>query len=195
MKITKQSLYDFVEKKVSGKQKELTEEIDKYMDLNIKTHLENELKGINHFAKKLTKLADELEETMEHVNDYESWTRKSNVRDLRNISDIKNDITREETHKIKRAVLNNSNYSKYNADKLVDKAKKDLKETISKEYKLSTLKRELDATIKSSTTGKQAYDALVKLGIDMEDFEGAESQLPAIQKLSVDPCLVNGNCN
>ncbi|MCT1577565.1 hypothetical protein M3E13_11615 [Oceanobacillus kimchii] len=195
MKITKQSLYDFVEKKVSGKQEELTNEIDSYMKLNIKSHLENELSGINHFAKKLTKLADELETTMENVNDYESWSRKSRVRDLRYVSKIKNDIIGEETHKFKQAILNNSNYSKYNADKLIDKAKKDLKEVVSKKENLFTLKRELDATIKSSTTGKQAYDALIKLGIDMEDFEGAESQLPAIQKLSVDPCLVNGNCN
>ncbi|WP_272032961.1 hypothetical protein [Oceanobacillus kimchii] len=195
MKITKQSLYDFVEKKTTEKRKDFFNEIDNYMDANIKTHLEDQLSGINHFAKKLTKLADELENTLEGGHDYEAWSRKSNVRDLRNVSNIKNDIVSEEAHTIKRAVLNNRNYSKYNADELVDKAKKDLKETISKIDNLSTLKRELDATIKSSTTGKQAYDALVKLGIDMEDFEGAESQLPAIQKLSVDPCLVNGNCN
>ncbi|WP_121605422.1 hypothetical protein [Virgibacillus sp. Bac332] len=195
MKITKQSLYDFIEEKIKVQLNTAIEEFDSYIDTNVKPKLLENTKSINHFNKALTKLADELETFLENENDYGSWSPKYSVRDLRSIASIRDRIHTNELSNIKSAIRKNAHYGKYHMEFVVGKASKDLKPTLSKIEDLKTLKTELDNTIKTSTTGKQAYKSLIALGVDMKDFKGSENQLPAVQKLSVNPCLVNGDCN
>lgn len=62
---------------------------------------------------------------------------------------------------------------------------------------LNTLREELYNAIKMETSGKKAYNAMVALGVDMEDFEEeqkSKGNLPAVIKLSVDVCILNGGC-
>lgn len=61
---------------------------------------------------------------------------------------------------------------------------------------LKTLEGELLDAVKLESTGKKAYMRLVSLGVDMKDFQPPTvDALPAIVKLSVPVCLLNGDCN
>lgn len=65
-----------------------------------------------------------------------------------------------------------------------------------KEYRaLAKLGEEINTIIDSSRNGDQAYKKLQELGVDLSGFEAAPANLPAVVKLSVDPCVLNGNCN
>ncbi|MYL41791.1 hypothetical protein [Virgibacillus salexigens] len=195
MKITKQSLYDFIHEKIKVQLETAREEFETYVEKNVKPHLIDNTKDIAHLKSGLTELADELETFLENANDYGSWSPKRNVRDLREVASVRDRVITTELSNIKAAIRNNNHYDKYHMEFVVGKASKKLKPTINKIDDLKTLKRELDNAVKTSTTGKQAYKNLVSLGVDMKEFKGSENQLPAVQKLSVNPCLVNGDCN
>lgn len=60
--------------------------------------------------------------------------------------------------------------------------------------KIETLFKEIGHIIQVASSGKKAYEELKKQGIDMSDFEVKNSNVPLVQKLSVDPCIINGGC-
>jgi hypothetical protein len=59
---------------------------------------------------------------------------------------------------------------------------------------LNTLEQEALNIINAATSGNQAYKHLIAVGLDMSDFKETNPQLPAVVKLSVEPCLLNGGC-
>jgi hypothetical protein len=61
---------------------------------------------------------------------------------------------------------------------------------------LTTLNTELNNAISNEPNGKRGYNALVALGVDMSDFApNGNPNLPAVVKLSVDVCVLNGDCD
>lgn len=64
-----------------------------------------------------------------------------------------------------------------------------------RELELLTLQKELNHAINAARKGKDAYRDLVALGVDMRELESSSANLPAVQTLSVDVCLINGNCD
>ncbi|MEV2910822.1 hypothetical protein ABNF65_19970, partial [Paenibacillus larvae] len=64
-----------------------------------------------------------------------------------------------------------------------------------KEYKdLFKLKDEITTVIDSSHNGDMAYKRLLELGVDLSEFKAASSNLPEVVALSVNPCVLNGDC-
>ncbi|MBB6670255.1 hypothetical protein [Cohnella nanjingensis] len=59
---------------------------------------------------------------------------------------------------------------------------------------LIKLTDELTTIINSSHSGDKAYKRLKELGVNLSDFDGGSKILPAVVKLSVNPCLINGDC-
>lgn len=59
---------------------------------------------------------------------------------------------------------------------------------------LSKLTDELTTIIDAAHNGDKAFKQLKELGVNLDGFEGTNPNLPAIVKLSVDPCLLNGDC-
>jgi hypothetical protein len=71
----------------------------------------------------------------------------------------------------------------------------ELRELLGRRDDINKLLNQLtDLIDKTAGSGKQAYDRLVLLGVDMSDYEEPVKNLPAIIKLEADVCLLNGNC-
>ncbi|MEV2911754.1 hypothetical protein ABNF65_24865, partial [Paenibacillus larvae] len=64
-----------------------------------------------------------------------------------------------------------------------------------KDYKdLTKLKDEITTIIDTSHNGYKAYKRLVALGVNLSEFKAASSNLPEVVALSVNPCVLNGDC-
>jgi hypothetical protein len=61
---------------------------------------------------------------------------------------------------------------------------------------LKQLALEVKRVIRGATSGKNAYQDLIVLGVDMSEFKPtAIDHLPAVKQFSVDPCIINaGGC-
>ncbi|MEV3733979.1 hypothetical protein ABNC47_22785, partial [Paenibacillus larvae] len=64
-----------------------------------------------------------------------------------------------------------------------------------KDYKdLIKLKKEIATVINTCHNGDKAYKRLLELGVDLSEFKAVSSNLPAVVALSVNPCVLNGDC-
>lgn len=193
MGVTKGGLRSFIDTKFSKANKEKTDHIEKYIEVHLKEPLVNELKVLDKSMRMLNHVAEQMEDFLVD-NDLEGWEYKSHVRDAQYASGFKSSIVSNELGKIKAAVKVDRPYIKFGLDEAVEKAKKDLQPVYQKLEDLSTLQREVERVITNARSGKKALESLKHLGIDMSDFKEENEKLPSVQKLSVDPCLVNGGC-
>lgn len=192
MKITKGSLRSFMSDKFEKAEKEVWKEISASHDL-LKDHLLKELEVFNPVVKTSSKLGDDLEKLLDEKR-LDEWYYRSYVRDARDIAGIINAIKSDEMADIKTAIKIDKPYTRFGMADLVKKAKKDVKPLYDKINDVKKLSREVESVILNATSGKKAHRDLISLGIDMSDYKEENANLPSIQKLSVDPCLVNGDC-
>lgn len=193
MTITKGSLRGFINSKTIDAKKEVHQDISAVFD-TLENQLMKEIGQFNPLTDAATKLGDALEEFLgEH--DLKEWEYERHVRDSRDIANLGHYIKNNEMSRIKVAVREDKPYSKFGMKGRVEQAKKETKPMYSKLKDIHTLENEMENVILSAGSGKKAYKDLANLGIDMVGYREEDSGLPSIQKLSVDPCLVNGNCN
>lgn len=194
MRITKKSLYNFINKKIVAEKNKAVQQKDDYIEKNIKPVLEKNTEALTHFKNSLTKLADELQSFIE-ANVVDDWESRRSIRDLNYLSNVRSRIITDNMANIEHALKREMTYDSYGMYDTVEQAHKDLAPLYKKLEDLSTLHRELERAIKAGISGKDAYKNLVSLGVDMEEYKGADEHLPATVKVSVDPCLINkGGC-
>jgi len=197
MKVLKGDLYAFIEKKVATEKSKIRKDLLK-LELE---YVRNPIsKAIAAEFDPIIKLVEELyvkyEDFVIKHDDHRPEFYNPNLNTLNNITSKSKWIV---TRRVE-DVLDYISSSRGNPDKLLlnseelQIAKDKIAPNLKKLDDLETLLDEVNAVIKASTSGKKAYNALVALGIDMSDLESAGPMLPAVQKLSVEPCLINGGC-
>lgn len=196
--VTKTQLREFVDSKISKRKKELRHEITGIVTERLGASLTNLLGDMKELEKVANKFEDLLSAKIHLlggncVPSYAPITA-SNAGKLCNphkyfLEEIVNKAISALTH---------SGY-RFNCEPLMDEFNK-LSSELQPQIKLltsglDTLKSELNNAISVEPTGKRGYNALVALGVDMSDMPEVNPNLPAIVKLSVDVCALNGNCN
>lgn len=198
MKATKRELYDFIDSKINGENLKANKELHDVTKSLIKEPLkEKYAKPYEPIKRKITVLMDDYTKFITDNGIERMWDYQHCLGDLSNMLDKANELVESKANKI----LSYIKSAAYNPSVLgldesyIEDAVRVAVEPIYKKLNdLKTLERELTNVVRTSSNGKQAYTNLVALGVDMKDFENSKIQLPAVQKLSVDTCLINGGC-
>ncbi|MEJ9220679.1 hypothetical protein P4H46_21155 [Paenibacillus glucanolyticus] len=196
-KITKQQLYDFVDKQVSVQKGETQKAIDARIGEVVDPILDRWIR-LSHIENTASKLADMLVETTEQCAAVDPWKFKRFASQLNSWIDIGRQTKDEMFDRVKDLVRNpqkgevNLGYLELNEATL--SLQKELVPAYQKLKNLGQLKRELDNVIATEPNGQRGYKSLVALGVDMKGFEASAPMLPAVVKLSVNPCLLTGDC-
>lgn len=198
-KITKQQLYDFIEKQVRTQEGLIQKEIDGRIDSTVTPILESwiNFSEIETLADQLATRLDSAKETTHYA---ESWSYQSVTSDLnRTITTMSKRIRNNVLNDI-RIFVNEPHTAaldtgRTDLNEVAFSLQKEAEPLRQKRDDLKKLYKELKNAIAVEPNGSRAYKALVALGVDMRDFEATESMLPAVVKLSVNPCLLTGECN
>ncbi|WP_110930657.1 hypothetical protein [Paenibacillus bouchesdurhonensis] len=197
-RITKQNLYDFVTKKVNAQRVDIKNQITKMIDSEADPVLNSWIR-LGSVERDAERLAVSLEEAMKAFKILDCWKYQSVLAD---INSKLLSIERKAKEDIKQGIESFVQDPEHEAINLgheeVNALTKRLQKVCRPHYKkladLHKLRRELENVIASEANGQRGYKALVALGVDMSEFEAGTSNLPAVVKLSVDPCLLTGNC-
>lgn len=199
---TKKELRDFIEKKVKG----LREDIRKQIVQTIALHTDKILEDILQPLKEFETLAGQMnilyDKMLDNVGLMYPWTWSQNQgikSELNSFEHQYGNILESLKSKIYKTVVGGQTIQMYPLPlcEPIIRLQKDLASKI-RRYKeeLPQLARDLENVIKVARSGKDAYKSLVVLGVDMKDFESSApgAYLPAVVKLSVDVCIINGEC-
>lgn len=196
--ITKTGLGDFIASKVSGQRADVRREIDCAFNARMKPVFDS----ID--CKKFEKLAQTTVEEMEKIikqyaKPLGSWKYSQVIQNLNqyavNISQqIRDEIKIEGMKYIERPERGSFDFGIAEVNAAVSELQVECKGLFKKLNNLERLRLELERVIKNEHNGAKAYKALVALGVDMNGFSEIPDMLPAIVKLSVDVCILNGNC-
>lgn len=196
--ITKAGLNSFISTKIKGNREELLLRVETAINTKIDPILAVyvETKKVETLA---SKFVDEAEIAMEkYALSIDNWAFKRIIQDMNSkyVSlglKIKQSIKGEVRDRVKHT---EDAYDLGNVE--LNQAVAELQNEMKPIYKnindLDTLLRELERAIKNESSASRAYKALLAFGVDMNGYEEADSYLPAIVKLSVDVCILNGNC-
>lgn len=197
MTIRKTELREFIEGKAQRRKDELRKAVYAAVEEAIKPIILLAYEGAAIVEAQAERLHESLIKLQEQYKRFEkSWDISKMIRDLNSdIIGLRTDIVRQQAIAVVYNLL----------DRGTDGFMKEIEDTVAAiseshakpiaEYKdLVKLTDELTTIIDSSHNGDKAYKRLQELGVDLSDFKGGSNNLPAVIKLSVDPCLINGNC-
>lgn len=196
--ITKTALNAYVGKKIASQTKETNDQITALIDSMVDPVIASiiDVKQIEQAAKKF---ADLYEDAIESHGDVMDWNYQDVLQKTNRFAIVlQSKLTDEYKRKVVEHIREPHRKAiSFYSEKLIEITKqmqeltKPLFERITK---LKKLHSELEHAIKLEHNGSRAYKALVAFGVDMEGFEEVNANLPAVVKLSVDVCLMNGNC-
>jgi len=193
---TKQSLYDFIDKKVGDQRTELNIQLDALITDHITPILDNWVKT-EHLEIQAQNFADSLGLALETYQIVGGWKRQQIIAQINSYVIAIGRQIRDDVFEDMRNCVSSNRHATFHYEPL-DNARDHLcSAALPIRKKLDDLKKlqtELRNVISKEHNGEKAYKALIALGVDMRDYEGSNANLPAITKLSVDPCLINGNC-
>lgn len=193
---TKQSLYDFIDMKIQAKRKELNQQIEDIITEEIGDHLDTWLIGIDQLEGMAQRFAYRYGEALREYG-VDSWNRKNLETDINRYGTTISKGVRERVIGIIRNTIEGCTREEIGyipLDEAQDRAAIRAVPVHSQLVKLDKLKKELHNAIRNERSGERGYKALVALGVDMDGYEKQSRNLPAVVKLSVDPCLINGGC-
>ena len=196
--VTKTMLRDFVDAKITVRKTDLRKDIQNVITDRLGESLKNLLGDLKELEKHASKFEDLLTEKIhligaESVPDY----ARTAAQQANKLCKAHTYFLDEVVYDAMDALLNDRNY-RFKSESLKD-AFNALNIELQPKIKLyngglDTLKKELNHAISNEQTGKRAYNALVALGMDMKDLPEVNPNLPAVTKLSIDVCVLNGNC-
>lgn len=196
--LTKSQLRDFVDAKISKRKTELLNEIKAIVTERLGEALKILLGDVKELERVASKFEDLLTEKIHLIggNSVPNYARTA--------ANEANKIYKAHKYFLDQLVidalsaLNNSRYNRFECEPLKDtfnalNSELQPKLTLQRDG-LDTLKRELHNAVSIEQTAKRAYNALVALGVDMSELPEANPNLPSVVKLSVDVCVLNGDC-
>ncbi|MBT2287996.1 hypothetical protein J7E73_02395 [Paenibacillus albidus] len=194
-KVIKQTLYDFVEKKVKEQKAEVRKEIESKITAAIDPILKDWIQ-VKQIEKDASLLADRLTELAELHPYAVSWDVKNVARSLnRTIFTLSTDMRKLILDDVREYVYHPSRgkveMTSQSLEVAILRLQKEAVPLIKKINDLATLQGELRLVIANEANGPRAYRALVALGVDLSEITEASPNLPAIVKLSVDPGLLS----
>lgn len=198
MNVTKGELREFIEYKIAEQEYETHNQIEKLVDEKLDPILEEyaQTGRVEQLASKLEDEVNNVVEKYEHV--LSRWTYLYALRYLSALQSTEKDIKETVKNKVKKYIADPHHSAFDLQDNSLNQAAKELRLQTQPLYKkledLSKLRDEIEQVIKNEANGKKAYKALIALGVDLEGLKEKSSNLPAVQKLSVDPCILNGDC-
>jgi hypothetical protein len=159
--------------------------------------IEKELGKLDNVLKNI-KAAHEEFNTFIIDNGVTNWYTTQKLSRLKDLFTVKEQFITDELDDVLTALKGNAfnGYTKGLSGEFihVDDRYRQFKDVEDAIKKIETLFNEIEGIIQVAHSGKKAYEELKKQGIDMSDFEVKNSNVPLVQKLSVDPCIINGGC-
>lgn len=198
----KQDLYDFIETKTDKSTNLAYKELSRLSKM-VREAAKKEFTGLDNIERILKNAGEQMEKVkfVHEVILKDYYSTNDNIRQVTNamyfgsrtigklesVGDYSLKDNREDTRRL--LALNYPNFLNF-----LDSIREEyvsIKEQIDN---LETIKNELFAIIKGSRSGKDAYKNLVALNVNMSGFEDSKATLPAVKKLSVNVCVINGDC-
>lgn len=201
----KKDLYEFIEIKIKGQRRKAIKEAEEGIHARVEPLFLYLFDGMEVVEATAAQLAKDYENILDAFGMASDYNETEIIRDINNLvigwSKRHRNLIR---NRVTNAVLyphHNDTYKKMLELKRYGQTFIDLPEVLIQEYAgrrqmiadFDKLATELDFVISNAPSAKQAYKTLIDLGVDMTGFDGEEN-LPAVVKLSVDPCLINGGC-
>lgn len=196
--VTKTMLRDFVDAKIRTRKTDLYKEIKAVVSERLGESLKIVLGEVKELERYASKFEDLLTEKI-HIIGADSVPEYAKT-----AASHANKLCKSHNYFLEELVgdamstLENSRYNSFKSEPLMDtfNALNAELQPKMKLYKsgLDTLKNELNNAITNEQTGKRAYNALVALGMDMSGLPEVNPNLPVVTKLSIDVCVINGNC-
>lgn len=199
MRIKKAELKGHIEKKIKDRKESISDKIMETVKSTFKPIIYKKYEDIEPIEKCAQELHDALfglvNNSSHDLNN--KWVLQHVLRDIgNNVIGLRDSILDNAVFKGTRNLLHDD--TNYLIEELAP-ALKALKEELApkiKEYKdLNKLCDELLTVIGTSRSGDQAHKKLEELGVDLADFTPPCVNLPAVVKLTVNPCVLNGDCN
>lgn len=197
----KADLYDFIEIKIAKAKRESYKVITEF-DKTIREEAEKEFLGLDNILRNLKNASDSMDKVkLEHKTIlFDHWQSNNNINSCNNAMAFKKNVIDRLRDIALWYVKENSKNGDmlrkeyYDFYQFLESIKPEYVKEVKKLADLDKLEIELKGVVKGSKSAKDAYKNLVALNVNMSGFEEANTTLPAVQKLSVDVCLVNGDC-
>lgn len=197
--ITKSGLNSFIGRKVRSQKADLRAEIDQLINehLNPVLNVYIDVRKVEDAAAKFADLMDgAIAKYKAHLGSwkYSDVIQKVNQYAVPLSAKIKDEVRSEMLEHIENPQKGACDLGNDELNKTLTMLQEKTKPLFKRINDLTKLQAELEHVIKNEPTGGRGYKALVALGVDMEGYEEQGVNLPAITKLSVDVCVINGNC-
>lgn len=196
MGIRKTDLYKFVEDKI----KALRSPIWKSVETALKAEFFPVIAGMYPEADALERSAQRFHDELElfiskHIR-FDKWKYSNVVRDVNtNVIGLRDGLAAQYAGWATWNVLGGAtNGLMPEMDALIPTFKEKYAEEIARYKEIGKLGEELLPIIDGHRNGDKAYKQLQELGVDLTGFDTGTPNLPAVVKLTVDVCLINGNC-
>lgn len=198
--ITKPQLRDFVDRKIRTRKADLSKEIQVTVTEKMGLLLTELLGNVSEIERISSKFEDLITTAIhligsDSVPEYSKTAVSAANKLCKAHSYFLEDIVRKAMNALDNPNRTYYQFSNNTFQDAVDSLYKELKTKIDlRKHGLDKLQTELNTAISNESKGKQAYNALIALGMDMKDLPEANPNLPMITKLSIDVCILNGNC-
>jgi DNA repair exonuclease SbcCD ATPase subunit len=196
--MTKAGLREFIETKVKAQREAVKETIKAIIDVKVTPIIDQMTFGYDGIEKRADKLAQELDALKDRFWTADCWDIRRCVQNLN--SDVVDFMSKFKSSTLKQfyacELHEHGGHFNFENDELQAALESIFTETHDLHKKLDQLKqaqREILQAIGNASTAKNAHRDVIALGIDLRDYEEV-AKLPAVVKLSVDPCLINGDC-
>ncbi|ARF67235.1 hypothetical protein B7C51_04500 [Paenibacillus larvae subsp. pulvifaciens] len=196
MSIKKKDLKDFIMSKVDQRKEDIYKYVREKIGAAFRPVIYRKFSGVSDVELRAEELHTALKQLAEKHEQHVSWSIKRIIFDIdRYVMGFRDDIVNREAGYATYNLLHlETNVLMEELQPLMGQLKEELAPKV-KEYKdLIKLKKEITAVINTCHNGYKAYKRLLELGVDLSEFKTTSSNLPAVVALSVNPCVLNGDC-
>lgn len=196
MAIRKQDLREFISNKAKVRKDALRDLVRAEIESTFTPIVNEVYKAADSLERRAQQFHDALLDFIEENKRFDYWAMRSIVRDINShVIGMRADLIRKETNLAASNLLDGgTNGLIKEVNPLMGAVKSKMSAKISEYRDLVKLTSEILTILDSSHNGDKAYKRLEELGVDLSGFAVSSQNLPAVIKLSVDPCLINGNC-
>lgn len=198
--ITKTGLNNFIDRKVSNNKADAKQEIKELIENKLNPVLDAHI-DCKEVEKLASKYVDEMQNTLDKYSEIlEKWQYKQLIQHANSYAVNVGQKARDEVKRRAWNIIGDNYEGSFDfgiaeINEVVEELRIKCQPIYKRIQDYEKLQYELEQVIKIEHNGGRAYKALVALGVDMEGYSEGASNLPAIVKLSVDVCLLNGDCD